>query len=279
MSEEFSDVRALFVPAGAGRYLATDLALGPWSRDLLHGGAVAALLAHVLEEDVPATMAVAEVCARFLRPLSRQQLRIDVVDVRRGRRVLVRRANLVSAGALIAEATCVAAARRPSAADSDGAPANRAPVEAISLRLEARSFLGDGMQVLYYEAPDGSTRGWFRLRVPVVAGRQVGLLQRMAAAGDLAGTMSMRRGAVIERAAINTDVRVTVLGQSDDEWIGMDAAAHWGGPAGGHVIGRVTDRCGDLGRVSSLLVEQEMVDFDGWSPRRWTRVPGFVPRG
>ena len=38
----------------AGRYLPTDRSRGPWSPDALHGSPVAALLAHVVEQERPA---------------------------------------------------------------------------------------------------------------------------------------------------------------------------------------------------------------------------------
>ena len=53
----------------AGRYLPTDRARGPWSPDALHGSPVAALLAHVVEQERPAGLELARLTVDLCRPV------------------------------------------------------------------------------------------------------------------------------------------------------------------------------------------------------------------
>ena len=52
----------------AGRYLPTDRSRGPWSPDALHGSPVAALLAHVVEQERPAGLELARLTVTSVAP-------------------------------------------------------------------------------------------------------------------------------------------------------------------------------------------------------------------
>lgn len=78
---------AVFVQDG-DRFTATDLAVGPWAPDALHGGAPAALLAHLFAQhtaDLP--LRPARITYEFVRPVPLGPLRAELEVVRPGRRV------------------------------------------------------------------------------------------------------------------------------------------------------------------------------------------------
>ena len=65
-----------------------EMALGPWDPGALHGGAPAALLAHVLWRAAPAqALRLARMTCEFVRPVPMAPLSIRVEVVRPGRRV------------------------------------------------------------------------------------------------------------------------------------------------------------------------------------------------
>ena len=73
----------------AGRYLPTDRARGPWSPDALHGAPVAALLAHVVEQERPADLELARLTVDLCRPVPFAPLSVILERSREGRRVAV----------------------------------------------------------------------------------------------------------------------------------------------------------------------------------------------
>ncbi len=75
---------ALFVLDGGAAH-PTDLARGPWNRDSLHGGPVAALIAGAVEDcPAPAPMHVARLTVELLRPVPVAPLAVDAAVVRPG---------------------------------------------------------------------------------------------------------------------------------------------------------------------------------------------------
>ena len=85
---------SLFELAG-DRCLPTELATGPWSRAALHGGPVAALLAHRLETE-PGGEALfpARLTLELLRPVDHQPMDLTVEVLRPGKKVRVLEARL-----------------------------------------------------------------------------------------------------------------------------------------------------------------------------------------
>jgi hypothetical protein len=70
---------SLFTPAGAGRVLPTEHARGPWDPDALHGGAPAALIAHVFERLEPGReLTFARLGFEFLKPIPFAELEVRI---------------------------------------------------------------------------------------------------------------------------------------------------------------------------------------------------------
>src|ERR1700759_4772243 len=78
---------AVFVQDGHA-FTATDLALGPWAPGALHGGAPAALIAHVVADQAPDPgLRLARLTYEFVRPVPAGPLTVRGEQVRPGRRV------------------------------------------------------------------------------------------------------------------------------------------------------------------------------------------------
>src|SRR5215210_7940323 len=79
-----SEYESLFVESGEA-FLPSALARGPWSRDLLHGGAVAALIAHEVQRHLAIDgRFAAQLTAWFGRPLRWGRITFETECIRRG---------------------------------------------------------------------------------------------------------------------------------------------------------------------------------------------------
>jgi hypothetical protein len=180
-----------------GRFVATQLASGPWDPRAQHGGAPAALLVRAFER-VPAaeTLRMARLTFEFLRPVPVGPVEVQAEVTRPGRRV-----QLLD-GAMLADGVEVVRARalRILAADSGSANSEeiapppgpeqsragelpglhrpRFATDALEIRFVAGSFGG------------GPATAWFRLARPLVGDEEPSTLQRLAAAGDFGAGLS-----------------------------------------------------------------------------------------
>jgi Thioesterase-like superfamily len=275
-----------------GVYHPTELARGPWSPDFLHGGAVSALVAQLLGDELAAGAQPARFAIQLLRPVPLAPLSFDVRPLRRGRRMEVLRAAVHAREIQVAEATLLAV--RPDAADGDelcrgtaastsvtsaSDPLDLATRETLGLSLEAPTFLGDAMQVRY-SVPDGGAarpRGWFRLAAAPYDGVPATPLARVAAAADLTGSVAERRGTELVRGFVNADIGVDLARPPRGEWLCLEACSLWATGTFGQARAEVLDEAGLVGATHSVLVAQPgNPEGTSWSPRRWTRHYGVL---
>jgi hypothetical protein len=188
MSEE-----AVFL-ARDGRFVATQLARGPWDPNAQHGGAPAALLMRAFEQlPAAAGLSISRVTYEFLRPVPIGELEVNAEVVRPGRRVQLLEASVSVPGGLeVVRARALqvhrADPRAPVTAplgptppgpehgrDNDFVPPHRPMFspDAIEVRFIDGTFNGAG-----------PSTAWFRLRAAMVAGEPTSQLQLLAAAGD-----------------------------------------------------------------------------------------------
>jgi Acyl-CoA thioesterase C-terminal domain/Acyl-CoA thioesterase N-terminal domain len=252
---------ALFVRDGDG-YLADPVCDGPWAEGALHGGAPAALLAHLLSTELDGTgLALARLTCEFVRPAPRGPLRPRIEVVRPGRRVtLLDGALLDPSGREVTRARALFLA--PSAVEGsadeelpfpgpeEGEPTDWKPV--------ARPlFPADGMEIRFVEGrffERGPATAWFRLRYEVLAGEPTRAVDRVAAAGDFGNGIS----SVLswkEHTFINPDLTIYVERPPVDEWIALRSQmrVHAGSVASAESV--LYDRRGRIGHATqSLLV-------------------------
>ena len=253
---------AVFVRDG-DRYLATDLARGPWDPGALHGGAPAALLAHVITAGVPdPELRLARLTCEFLRPVPAGPLAARVELVRPGRRV-----TLLDGALLDPEGSEVARARalllRPSglAATAVVAPPFPGPEagEVNDFSAGRPMFATHGMEIRFVQGAFravGSSVAWFRLRRPLIAGEPTFPSDRVVAAGDfgngIASVLSWE-----DHVFINPDLTVYLEREPDDEWVALQSEMRVieGSVAVAESV--LWDRRGRIGRATqSLLVSR-----------------------
>ena len=247
--------------AGEGKFIATELARGPWDPAAQHGGAPAALLMRAFER-LPASeeLTLARVTYEFLRSVPLGELEVRTSVVRPGRRVQLLEgsifspdgAEVVRARALQvkrAEADEVAEPVRPPAGPQKGAPSDFAPAH-------RPMFGSDAMEIRFVDGAFyglGPSSGWFRLQVPVVAGEPNTPLERLAAAADFGNGIS----AVLpwdDHLFINPDLTLYVEREPAGEWICLEAQTRIAPEGIGIAESRLFDERGQVGRASQALL-------------------------
>ena len=253
--------RSVFVPQD-GRFVATELARGPWDPGAQHGGAPAALLMRAFEK-LPAAdgLVVSRVTYEFLRPVPIGELSVAAEVVRPGRRVQLVDGSitgadgveLVRARALQLRPPDPGVPRTPDLAPPPG-PSNgqasdfRPPYrpmfasDATDIRL-----LGGG----FHQA--GPATAWFRLQVALIAGEEPSPLQRLAAAGDFGNGISaaLPWG---EYAFINPDLTLYIEREPVGEWICLDATTNLASGGIATTDSVLYDERGRVGRAMQALV-------------------------
>ena len=265
MSEE----QALYVRDGAS-FVGTGCTKGSWHANGQSGGAVLALLGHVLE-DVPtlAPMSVTRLTVDIVRPVPvGERLRIESAVLREGKKIQV--VDLVvttSAGAhVLARALRVRDADltdRPgmpvSTTDDDPAAA-LPPPEALDgvERLEGvADFLRYGAELRHTAEPvDGRHGIWVRLRVPVVAGEAIRPTSLTALPMDCVNLIGVALDPS-RASAINADVTAHVARAPVGEWVALTGNT-WYSHEVGHGVSSATmsDRHGVFGVTSTSQLVQ-----------------------
>jgi hypothetical protein len=252
---------AVFVPVGDERFLATELARGPWDPAAQHGGAPAALLMRAFERLTTSDeLVLARVTYEFLRAVPLDELEVSASVVRPGRRVQLLEASIlapdgtevVRARALQirrAEADPASEPVRPPSGPENAVPSDFAPVhrpmfgtDAMEIRFVTGTFSGLG-----------PSTGWFRLRVPLVAGEPTAPLQSLAAAGDFGNGIS----AILPwdgHLFINPDLTLYVEREPVGDWICLQAQTRISPTGVGIAESQLFDEQGQVGRATQALL-------------------------
>jgi Thioesterase-like superfamily len=251
---------AVYVQEGPGRFLATELARGPWDPDAQHGGAPAALLARAVERvEAPGAMAVVRLTYEFLRPVPLGPLAVRADVLRPGRRVQLVAASLHTGEEEVARVTALRIRRgdvpAPPAVEvaPPAGPEHGELLEAPSQR--PTSFAWNAMEIRFVTGSFwevGPAFAWFRLRVPLVGGEAPSPLQRLAAAGDfgngIATAVSWRT-----HVFINPDLTLYVERPPAGEWVGLDATTRAESDGTGVSDSVLHDAQGRVGRAQQGL--------------------------
>lgn len=254
---------AVFIQDGDA-YTATELALGPWAPGALHGGAPAALIAHVLAgqdgRGAHSGMRLARLTYEFVRPVPMGPLSVRVEQVRPGRRL-----TLLDAFLLAPDGTEVMRARalllRPSELDAtpEQAPPFPGPEdgEVNDWDEQKTMFATHAMEIRFVQGrfrEPGASIAWFRLRPPLIAGEPTLPMDRVAAAADFGnGIASILSWA--EHVFINPDLTVYLEREPVDEWVALQSEMRVLSGSVSVAESVLWDRRGRIGRaVQSLLV-------------------------
>lgn len=264
---------SLFTLLDGNRVQPTELSRGPWSPHALHGGPVAALVAHAAEEALAATDAPAHTPVRLTlnleRPVPLAPLSVHTEIVRPGRKVQVAEVALHDdSGRRLVRGTVLAIRRSdldlPTEhhAPTGPTPVGREAAEEVPMwkPMDARvAFHSDAVEHRFVAGggmlEPGPATDWIRLRVPVVPDQPPSSFQRVVAAADFTNGVS----GVLPVDAwtfINPDLTVTVHRLPEGEWVCLDAVSRIEPSGVGTAEATLFDEQGRLGHcVQTLLVE------------------------
>jgi hypothetical protein len=241
-----------------------------WNPGAQAGGAVLALLGHVLE-DVPTLvpMSLSRLTVDLVRPVPiGEPLWIDHVVIREGKIIQV-----VDSTVRSAENECVrartlrirdqdltAGAVPLSTTEDDGLIASLPAPEALPSTRDVAGvagFLGSGAELRRSAGRrDGASVAWVRLQVPVVAGEAVRPTSRVTAPMDCVNLIGIN-GLPAATTAINPDVSAHVVRAPIGEWVGLVGDTRFVATVGhGFSMGMLVDADGVFGVTSTSQVVQ-----------------------
>ena len=245
-----------------GRYVPSDFARGPWDPSLLHGGAVGALAAELLQQALDSGYQPVRLTLDLVRPVPQRPLEAEVEVVRTGARLGVSRVAILVDGKASALATL--AAIRPVALE--GAPPNPAtpppdrPADAVDLwglSDEAEAFIGGGMRFRFVRTSDTLAGGvaWLHLHRPVLPDAPPSPLARVAAAADIPSAVSRFDGIRYPGVGfINADVDFHLHRPLEGEWVRITSVSRWEATGIGNVSAALGDAGGSIGRIGQALI-------------------------
>lgn len=253
--------QAVFVVAD-GRFVATELARGPWDPGSQHGGAPAALLMRAFEQ-LPVTedLVMSRVTYELLRPVPLAGLSVRAAVARAGRRVQLLEGSLWTAdGVEVVRARALQVQRADRRAVRDGGcspPPGPEHGRENDFRPPRRpTFTPDAIEIRlisggFYQ--DGPATAWFRLRAPIVLGEAPTPLQRLAAAGDFGNGISSALP-WDEYVFINPDLTLYIDRAPIGEWVCLEAETRIAPGGIGISESVLYDELGRVGRATQALL-------------------------
>jgi Thioesterase-like superfamily len=243
-----------------GRFVATDLARGPWDPNALHGGAAAALLMRAFERlPAPDGLRLARVTYELLRPVPVGPVEIQAEITRPGRRVQLLEGSIFAGGTEVVRARAL----RVQTADAGNAPgANTPPPPGPATGRPAKvnvphrpMFAPDAIEIVFVAGAwgGGPSTAWFRLLRPIVADETPSGLERLAAAGDFGNGMS----SILswdDYMYINPDLTLYIEREPTGEWICLEAQTRIAAGGIGLAESVLYDERGRVGRATQALL-------------------------
>jgi hypothetical protein len=263
---------ALFVRVDDDIVLPTAFSRGPWNLEWLHGGPVAALLAHSVEQLASdgVDWFIARLTVELERPVPVEPLRYHAEVSRAGRKVSIVDAWITRAdtGAVLARARAIRirTADVPLPFDNTDlgpllviepappGPANGRP--GIQDDDAPVAFHRGGTEhrfVRELAVGAGPVFDWIRVCVPLLPEQALTPLQRVAAAVDFASGIS---GVLPwdSHSFVNPDLTIHLFRPLRGEWVGMASATHHGTHGIGMTDTAVFDLDGRVGSSNQSLV-------------------------
>ena len=245
-----------------GRFVATQLARGPWDANSLHGGAPAALLVRAFEQ-LPAAdgLGLARVTYEFMRPVPVGPLEVHAEVVRGGRRGQLLEASIVVGGVEVVRARALQVQAADAGADADAGettppppgPEHGRPPELLVPHHPMFAF--DAIEIVFVAGTwgGGPSTAWFRLLSPIVAGETPSPLQRLAAAGDFGNGISATLS-WDHYLYINPDLTLYIEREPTGEWICLESQTRIARHGIGVAESVLYDERGRVGRATQALL-------------------------
>ncbi|MCX4904251.1 thioesterase family protein [Streptomyces sp. NBC_00878] len=243
------------------------VAAGPWRPGLLHGGAVAALLAHLAQREL-GERPLTRISVDFLGPQPAQPLAAATRTVRAGRSFGLVDVLLTADGTDIARASALgvrdAATALPRLAQEPPMPHRTGGLLTHAPYGDEPSFNRDAVEVVVVDDPANPHGGsaWARLRTGVAGAAAPPWLAAVALADLTHGI-----GAVLppdRYHCVNLDLTVHLVRPPTGEWIALRARTR-PGPGGTGVAETVLmDDAGAFGTAAqTLLITADLADHRG----------------
>lgn len=259
---------SLFVRVDASTFQPTEHSRGPWDPDLLHGGPVAALLAHELcDSQREGEWFPARLTVDLMRPVTLAPLEVRTSALREGRRARLVSADCLRDGVLVARAALQLIAARDVPIPVEG-PARRWAKEgnATSPEATAQMFprrMVDGVafhatSVEHRSSDDALSGGgpatdWIRVTKELLDGVPLSPFERVVCAADFSNGISSSLP-FEDYTYVNADLSVHIFRLPVDEWVQIDAITHVGDDGVGMAESRLLDRKGLIGHACQSLV-------------------------
>lgn len=231
---------ALYVPEG-DKFVGTTRTGSAWDGATQSGGAVLALLGHVLEDvDTLVPMSLTRLTADIVRPVPvGQPLEVGAEVLREGKKIQVVELSITADDVLTTRARALRIRDRDVSGEagmptstSTVVPADSLPppeeIPAVELRPGVAEFLRLGAELRRSVEPiDGVHVAWCRLRVPVVAGEPVRQTSRATLPLDLANMMGVHDLDPRRATSINPDVTGHVNRAPVGEWVALTGNTYY----------------------------------------------------
>ena len=232
-----------------------------WGDEMLHGGPVAALFAHQMEQvPTPVPMQVTRLTVDMFRPVPTNPLTVATKVSREGRRIQTLEASMTADGVEVARATMLRIRSddlvvpdhptRDSLPEPDGLPIYR-----MREHNEGDWFHTRGVEMRLVSGAvvePGPATVWMRLTVPIVAGEESSAVQRAVAVADFPNGIS--RVLPPGWLYINPDLTINFARPPQGEWIALRARTDITGGVG-LAQAELFDSAGAFGHsLQSLLV-------------------------
>jgi hypothetical protein len=257
-----SDPSALFEQVADTTYQPTMAAIGPWSKEHLHGGAVAALFAGRL---APVERTLVRLSVDFVRPVPRAALELTIGEPVGGSRVQRSEATLFADGRPVATARAVSVRRAvmtlPPGADAHaikfsraGAPSLDEPDPRGAKAVGWAGFVTLATATRAEHPTDGTdSRLWIRLLLPVVEGTAVTGTEQAAVAADYAQVATSTRLPFAEWSFVNSELTMHLAREPQGQWVAIACDAVVADVGAGFTSAELHDCEGRFGQSTSAL--------------------------
>jgi hypothetical protein len=242
-------------------------ARGPWDAGSLHGGAPTALLARAIEAlETPAPMRCVRLAVEFPRAVPMEPVLVSARLTRPGRKLALAEARMTTLdGTEVLRAGATLLRRGDVELPAETAIAEAAPVPGPDEGRVDHWQGGEETEGFHLTAIElrfargswghGPALGWFRLKMPIVAGEEASPLQRAVAFADFGNGVS-RALDFREHLFINTDLTVHLHREPVGEWVALDARTDLDRSGVGQSTSVLRDRQGRIGiGAQSLFVD------------------------
>jgi acyl-coenzyme A thioesterase PaaI-like protein len=254
----------VFLDAADGRFVASELARGPWDAGAQHGGAPAALLAEAIEGLARLQgMAIARLTFEFLGPVPLEPLSVAAAVTKPGRRVQIADGEITVDGRAALRVRALLMRRgdvdlpggHPDAEAPPGGGPEKGEVAPFPVHGDTDGFHRTGMEIRFGGMTNygpGPALAWFRFARPLVDEEAPSPVARVAAAADFGNGVS--RVVDFDRFLfVNTDLTIHLHREPQGEWVLLDSRT-WLERAGvGLAHSRLHDESGPIGLAAQSL--------------------------